>query len=74
MELRGHSEKLALVHALRNVDKDQQMVINNNLRACGDCHNFMKLVPAMEGRTLIVTDPNRVHVCRSDQCSCNEFC
>ena len=73
MELRGPSETLALVYALRNVEKDQQMVINNNLRTCGDCHNFMELVSAMEGRTLIVTYPNRVHVFRSDQCSCNEF-
>merc|ERR1712136_67745 len=72
-ELRGHSEKLALVYALCHSEEGEEIVISNNLRTCGDCHNFMKLVSLMENRRLIVTDANRVHVFSSGQCSCGDF-
>ena len=37
-ELKGHSEKLALIHALSHSEKGEPIVIDNNLRTCGDCH------------------------------------
>eukprot|EP01083_Nonionella_stella_P122369 368145_1 len=72
-ELRGHSEKLALMCALLETDKSNQIVINNNLRTCGDCHHFIKLLSQMEARTFILSDPNRVHVFQNGKCSCNDY-
>merc|ERR1712228_1109179 len=71
LELRRHSEKLALMFALLNCSNDsQQIVINNNLRMCNDCHSFFKLVSKQYNKKLIVSDPNRVHLFENGKCVC----
>ena len=68
-----HSEKIAVVYALLQTTKEYEIVINKNLRICTDCHNFMKLVSKIEGRKLVVSDSNRVHIFNNGACNCNDF-
>ena len=64
-----------LIDHLKNVyktSKEDQININNNLRTCNDCHNFMKLVSKIEDRKIILSDANRVHVFENGNCCCND--
>merc|ERR1712129_244500 len=71
-ELMRHSEKIALAFALtKSEDNGNPIVINNNLRTCNDCHQAFKVFSAMEGRKVIVSDANRVHIFENGKCSCN---
>ncbi|XP_052199200.1 putative pentatricopeptide repeat-containing protein At1g68930 [Diospyros lotus] len=67
-----HSEKLALAFGL--LRKPQGMApirIIKNIRVCADCHEFMKLVSKINGRSIILRDSNRFHHFVGGQCSCN---
>ena len=68
-----HSEKIALSFGLLKASKDEQIVINKNLRICPDCHTFIRLVSDLEKRKFIVSDINRVHVFECGTCSCKEY-
>ncbi|KAE9589446.1 hypothetical protein Lal_00000411 [Lupinus albus] len=72
--LRHHSEKLAVTFGLMCLpSSDIPIRIMKNLRICGDCHNFMKLVSRFTSREIIVRDTHRFHHFRDGFCSCGEF-
>lgn len=69
-----HSEKLALVYGLMRKPNGQQPIrIIKNIRVCGDCHLFMKLVSRAIGRTIILRDSNRFHHFAEGSCSCKDL-
>ncbi|XP_052110647.1 pentatricopeptide repeat-containing protein At5g04780, mitochondrial [Arachis duranensis] len=73
--LKHHSEKLAVSYGLMSLPSDIDIPIRimKNLRICGDCHNFMKLVSKCTSREIIVRDTNRFHHFKDGCCSCGEF-
>lgn len=68
-----HSEKLAISFGL--ISKPSKAVIRvvKNLRVCGDCHVFIKLVSKVTGREIIVRDNNRFHCFIRGSCSCKDY-
>ena len=68
-----HSEKLAIAFGLMATPEHTPIRIIKNLRVCGDCHTFCKLVSAMEGRVIIVRDANRFHHFKEGVCSCGDY-
>ncbi|XP_061363964.1 pentatricopeptide repeat-containing protein At5g04780, mitochondrial [Gastrolobium bilobum] len=73
MLLRHHSEKLAITFGLMCLPSDIPIRIMKNLRICGDCHNFMKIVSNYTSREIIVRDTNRFHHFKDGFCSCGDF-
>ncbi|XP_047156857.1 pentatricopeptide repeat-containing protein At5g04780, mitochondrial isoform X2 [Vigna umbellata] len=73
MLLRHHSEKLAITFGLMCLPSGIPIRIIKNLRICGDCHIFMKLMSKFTSREIIVRDTNRFHHFRDGFCSCREF-
>lgn len=71
--LRHHSEKLALTLGLMCLPCDVPIRIMKNLRICGDCHTFMKLVSKFARREIIIRDINRFHHLKDGICSCGDF-
>ncbi|KAI3706166.1 hypothetical protein L1987_76424 [Smallanthus sonchifolius] len=55
--LNYHSEKLAVAFGLVKIGGS--IVVNKNLRICGDCHEVMKLVSRVYEREIIVRDRTR---------------
>ncbi|KAG6479116.1 hypothetical protein ZIOFF_062576 [Zingiber officinale] len=71
--LQGHSERLAIAFGMMHVPKGTPIRVNKNLRVCGDCHEFTKLVTKVYGREIIVRDANRFHHFKDGSCSCRNF-
>lgn len=71
--LKHHSEKLALTLGLMCLPRDIPIRIMKNLRICGDCHTFMKLVSKFTSREIVVRDINRFHHLKNGFCSCGDF-
>ncbi|PKI72038.1 hypothetical protein CRG98_007584 [Punica granatum] len=71
--LRHHSEKLAVVYGIMSLPREKPIMIRKNLRICGDCHIFAKLVAKMEGRRIIIRDPIRYHHFENGECSCGDY-
>ncbi|KAK4482298.1 hypothetical protein RD792_009451 [Penstemon davidsonii] len=71
--LHSHSERLALAYGLLNTSKNVPIRVTKNLRVCGDCHTFTKLVSKFFEREIIVRDANRFHHFRDGICSCGDF-
>ncbi|KAK9289857.1 hypothetical protein L1049_008017 [Liquidambar formosana] len=67
-----HSEKLAVAFGLISSSEDVIRIVKN-LRVCGDCHVFMKLVSKIMGREIIVRDNNRFHCFVEGSCSCRDY-
>nr|KJB64999.1 hypothetical protein B456_010G075400 [Gossypium raimondii] len=69
-----HSEKLALAYGLiKNPHATTPIRIMKNIRVCGDCHMFMKLVSKVIGRPIILRDSNRFHHFVGGSCSCKDY-
>ncbi|KAJ0972699.1 hypothetical protein J5N97_020658 [Dioscorea zingiberensis] len=68
-----HSEKMAIVYGLINLDKGAPMHIVKNLRVCSDCHSFSKLVSSVYKHEIILRDQNRFHHFKQGSCSCNDY-
>lgn len=68
-----HSEKLALVFGLMKKPIGTPIRIIKNIRVCGDCHVFMKLVSKIIGRPIILRDSNRFHHFSGGKCSCKDY-
>ncbi|KAK9271796.1 hypothetical protein L1049_002160 [Liquidambar formosana] len=49
-----HSEKLAIAVGLISTPPGTTLRIIKNLRICGDCHNFIKILSNIENREFIV--------------------
>ncbi|KAK4407184.1 Pentatricopeptide repeat-containing protein, chloroplastic [Sesamum angolense] len=51
--LYGHSERLALAYGLLTTSQRTPIRVTKNLRVCGDCHTFTKLVSKIFEREII---------------------
>ncbi|CAI8592890.1 unnamed protein product [Vicia faba] len=71
--LSQHSEKLAIAFGLIATHPEIPIQIVKNLRVCGDCHNFIKLVSLTEQRYIVVRDSNRFHHFKDGSCSCGDY-
>ncbi|XP_072992230.1 pentatricopeptide repeat-containing protein At2g03880, mitochondrial [Typha latifolia] len=71
--LRYHSEKLAIAFGMVNSTKGKPIRIMKNLRICGDCHSFAKLVSKTEEKIIIIRDPVRFHHFEGGVCSCGDY-
>ncbi|XP_052169873.1 pentatricopeptide repeat-containing protein At3g63370, chloroplastic [Diospyros lotus] len=71
--LHGHSERLAIAYGLLTTPEGTPIRITKNLRVCGDCHIFSKLVSKFFKRKIIVRDANRFHCFEDGVCSCGDF-
>nr|GEV82317.1 putative pentatricopeptide repeat-containing protein At3g11460 [Tanacetum cinerariifolium] len=68
-----HSERLAIAFALLTTDIGQDILVIKNLRVCGDCHAFIKLVSKVIDRQFIIRDPTRFHHFKDGVCSCKDY-
>ncbi|KAL3655298.1 hypothetical protein CASFOL_001084 [Castilleja foliolosa] len=68
-----HSEKLAIVFGMMSLPKEKTIRIRKNLRICGDCHVFAKLLAKMERRSIVIRDPIRYHHFQDGACSCGDY-
>lgn len=72
--LLSHSEKLAIAFGLLNVKgRTTPILVNKNLRVCGDCHTFCKYVSKCLGRAIVLRDASRFHHFVNGVCSCNDY-
>ncbi|XP_068658135.1 pentatricopeptide repeat-containing protein At2g27610-like [Aristolochia californica] len=71
--LSQHSERLAIAFGLIVTPQGAQLQIVKNLRVCGDCHTFIKLMSKIEGREIVVRDSNRFHHFKEGLCSCGDY-
>ncbi|GAA0147410.1 hypothetical protein LIER_07118 [Lithospermum erythrorhizon] len=70
---RVHSERLAVAFALLNSDIGTDILVIKNLRICGECHLFIKLVSKIVDRQFIIRDATRFHHFKGGVCSCNDY-
>ncbi|KAJ8645579.1 hypothetical protein MRB53_007327 [Persea americana] len=73
--LYSHSEKLAIAFGLLGSnphEKTDCIRIFKNLRVCGDCHTWIKLVSKVASREIIARDAKRFHHFREGLCSCGD--
>lgn len=68
-----HGERLAIAFGLIHTSESTPIRITKNLRVCGDCHEFIKLVSKLYEREIIMRDANRFHHFQNGSCSCGEF-
>ncbi|XP_016448504.1 putative pentatricopeptide repeat-containing protein At3g08820 [Nicotiana tabacum] len=68
-----HSEKLALAFGLLSTKASDVIRIIKNLRICGDCHTFFKLISKITEREIILRDNNRFHCFTKGSCSCGDY-
>lgn len=71
--LYGHSERLAIAYGLLGTPDGTPIRVTKNLRVCGDCHIFCKLVSKFFERELVVRDANRFHHFDKGVCSCGDY-
>ncbi|XP_076914251.1 putative pentatricopeptide repeat-containing protein At3g11460, mitochondrial [Bidens hawaiensis] len=68
-----HSERLAIAFALLVTEIGEDIIVIKNLRVCGDCHVFIKLVSKVVDRRFIIRDPTRFHHFKDGVCSCKDY-
>ncbi|CAD5314865.1 unnamed protein product [Arabidopsis thaliana] len=71
--LMHHSERLAIAFGIINTPPGTTIRVMKNLRICGDCHNFIKILSSIEDREIIVRDNKRFHHFRDGNCSCGDY-
>ncbi|PIN15834.1 hypothetical protein CDL12_11517 [Handroanthus impetiginosus] len=71
--LMHHSERLAIAYGLISTAPGTTLRVIKNLRICGDCHNFIKILSTFEKRGFIVRDNKRFHHFKDGKCSCRDF-
>ena len=68
-----HSEKLALCFAILNTSPDEPIVMTNNLRMCGDCHNATAFLSRLLKREIRICDSRRWHHFNDGVCTCGGY-
>lgn len=68
-----HSEKLAIVFGILKLDPETEILIQKNLRVCGDCHEATKFISKVAGRKITVRDSHRFHHFTGGFCSCGDY-
>lgn len=71
--LSQHSERLALSFSLINSNSNKTVTIYKNLKICGDCHKYMKLVSSIIQKEIIIRDAKRFHHFKEGSCSCQDY-
>nr|GEV15012.1 pentatricopeptide repeat-containing protein At3g24000, mitochondrial-like [Tanacetum cinerariifolium] len=71
--LTHHSERLALGFSLINNNSNKMVRIFKNLRICGDCHDYMKLVSSITNKDIVIRDAKRFHHFKDGSCSCQDY-
>ncbi|KAK9106125.1 hypothetical protein Scep_022969 [Stephania cephalantha] len=71
--LKYHSEKLAVAFGILNVPPGRPIRVIKNLRVCEDCHNAIKCISKIAGRTIILRDSTRFHHFNRGLCSCGDY-
>ncbi|KAH0465145.1 hypothetical protein IEQ34_005248 [Dendrobium chrysotoxum] len=71
--LYAHSERLAIAFGLIHIPPGSTIRITKNLRVCGDCHEYTKLLSKVFRRDITVRDTNRFHHFKDGSCSCGDF-
>nr|VDD52582.1 unnamed protein product [Brassica oleracea] len=69
----GHSERLATSYSLIHTGEGVPIRVTKNLRVCGDCHAWMKIVSQVTGRVIILRDTKRFHHFADGLCSCKDY-
>ncbi|CAA3029184.1 pentatricopeptide repeat-containing At3g63370, chloroplastic [Olea europaea subsp. europaea] len=67
------SERRAIAYGLLTTPKRTTIRIMKNLRVCGDCHTFTKLISQFFELEIVVRDANRFHHFRDGVCSCRDI-
>lgn len=73
LTLQVHSEKLAVVFAIMHTVPGATIHVIKNLRICGDCHNFIKLISKIVDHEIVVRDSKRFHHFKDGFCSCGDY-
>ncbi|KAJ8752406.1 hypothetical protein K2173_004042 [Erythroxylum novogranatense] len=73
MTLQVHSEKLAVAFGVMNTVPGSVIQVMKNLRVCGDCHTFIKLVSKVVNQEIVVRDAKRFHYFKEGLCSCEDY-
>lgn len=73
VNLRYHSEKLAITFGLLNTPPGTTIRVVKNLRICGDCHSAAKLISLIFGRQIVLRDIQRFHHFKDGKCSCDNY-
>ncbi|KAL6281675.1 hypothetical protein ACE6H2_018556 [Prunus campanulata] len=71
--LKYHSEKLAVAFGILSIPAGRPIRVIKNLRVCGDCHNAIKYISKIVGRTIILRDSHRFHHFSGGNCSCGDY-
>ncbi|PKA60692.1 Pentatricopeptide repeat-containing protein [Apostasia shenzhenica] len=71
--LMRHSEKLAIAFGLISTSAGASLRVFKNLRVCGDCHNAVKYITAIEEREIVLRDNARFHHFKEGICSCRDY-
>ncbi|CAA7024682.1 unnamed protein product [Microthlaspi erraticum] len=69
----GHSERLATTYSLIHTGEGVPVRVTKNLRVCGDCHSWMKIVSQVTGRVIVLRDTKRFHRFVDGICSCKDY-
>lgn len=69
---RGHSEMLAIGLGLISGSNSGVVRVTKNLRVCRNCHDSAKLISRIDGREIILKDPDRFHHFKNGTCSCRD--
>lgn len=73
LAVKQHSERLAIAFGLMVIEEGHPVRIVKNLRVCGDCHEFSKMVSKVFEREIIVRDGSRFHHFKEGKCSCLDY-
>ncbi|CAF1040975.1 unnamed protein product [Rotaria magnacalcarata] len=69
----GHSELLVIALNLIQEPVPKFIQVVKNLRVCGHCHQFTKVIAKIEQCDIVVRDANRIHhFYPNGQCSCQD--
>ncbi|MQM03199.1 hypothetical protein Taro_035975 [Colocasia esculenta] len=68
-----HSEKLAVAYAILKTAPAMEIRVSKNLRTCGDCHSWLKMVSKVLSRPIIMRDRVRFHHFEGGSCSCKDY-
>ncbi|CAF2146444.1 unnamed protein product [Rotaria magnacalcarata] len=69
----GHSELLVIALNLIQEPAPKFIQVVKNLRVCGHCHQFTKVIAKIEQCDIVVRDANRIHhFYPNGQCSCQD--
>uniref|UniRef100_A0A7N0UK17 DYW domain-containing protein n=1 Tax=Kalanchoe fedtschenkoi TaxID=63787 RepID=A0A7N0UK17_KALFE len=73
VQLRYHSEKLAIAYGLLHTPPGTTIRVAKNLRVCGDCHTAAKLISSIFDRQIVLRDIQRFHHFKDGECSCGDY-